>query len=81
MSTDNGEFLEEDGRTLYHIESSEEAEYFNDSSPKKSFGLDLNLAKVDSSYGDDEQPIQEQDILVVFDLPDDSCGEYHVSLS
>ena len=80
--SENDEFLEEDGRTLYNIANSndeydENNENFN-ASPKKIFGLDLNLAKVDA-YQDEEEPIQEQEILVIFDLPDGSCGEFYVS--
>lgn len=55
-------------------------------SPKnRDRGLDLNLAKTEESkhgltYGDAvEDGIQEQSILVVFELPDGSSGEEEVS--
>lgn len=74
--SDKDEYLEEDGRTLYHMNSNEQNEVM--ASPKKLYGFGLNLAKVEFD-GDEEEPIQEQEILVVFDLPDGSCGEFFVS--
>ncbi len=83
---DGDEYLEEDGRTF----TLDTVEYDNSNSntfasPKRSdVELNLQFAKESSmAYGghhDEHTGIQEQSILVVFELPDGSTGECNVGI-
>ena len=67
--------LEEDHRTFI-IDQDD----IPPSPSKKSLDLGLNFAKVEqNSYEHEETGIQEQSVLVVFELPDGSLGESYVS--
>lgn len=94
--SDGDDYLEEDGRTFTLDATDEECENNSSSSSAASVaspksrdrGLDLNLSKAEESqskrgltYGDAvEDGIQEQNILVVFELPDGSSGEEQFKL-
>ena len=77
--SDNDECIEEDNRTFVMAER-DHPSYCSPS--KKSAALELNFAKVDfRSQDSTEDGIQEQPILVVFELPDGSVAESYVSCS
>ena len=74
--SDNDECIEEDNRTFVMAER-DATSYCSPS--KKSSSLELNFAKVDFNSQENEEGIQEQPILVVFELPDGSVAESYVS--
>jgi hypothetical protein len=75
--SDHEDCMEEDGRTFVMSSSAHEEPL--ESPSKKSSGLALNFAKISSDDDNEECGIQEQETLIVFELPDGSLGESYVS--
>lgn len=78
--SDHEDCLEEDGRTFVMSSLTNDEEPL-ESPSKKSVGLALNFAKICDRDDHDEHEcgIQEQEALVMFELPDGSMGESYVS--
>ena len=84
-TNDNDEYLEDDGRIISVENEDEFDENYNYDSDAKAVSrptpngvsLDLSLAAVSKGINDekDSEGIQENNILVIFDLPDGSQGE------